>query len=234
MTPRIPPHVLRRWYGSVVVSALLAGIAMVVYPGGTQVDPTTVGYAFTQNFLSDLGTTVAFNGQPNTVGVLCFVASLAVLLLGALGLLRAVHQMHAAHPRAHVISRAAVAVALVVCAAFAGVALTPEDRAMSLHVLLTLTAFRLVPLVALLLAGAAFADTRLPRTIGVGWLVLSAVLIAYVVELQFAPSTGSQRGLTTQVLAQKLVVVSAVAVLLAQSVMLSRPSDVPGTPAHPV
>ena len=81
---------------------------------------------------------------------------------------------------------------------------------------------------------SAFADTRLPRTVGVGWLVLSVVLIVYVVELQFAPSTASLRGLTTQVIAQKLVVVSAVAVLLAQSVLLSRRSGVPDTTVHPV
>jgi len=230
----LAPAVVKRWVVSVIGSTVLTGGAMLVYPGGTQLDPTTRGYSITQNFLSDLGTTVAFDGRSNAIGALCFVSALALLLAGALGLLNAVRRLHDGVPRARHWSRAAIAVGIAVCVAFAGVALTPEDRDMALHVRFTVLAFRLVPLVALLLAGAAFADTRLPRTVGVGWLVLSVVLIAYVVELQFAPSTASLRGLTTQVIAQKLVVVSAVAVLLAQSVLLSRRSGVPDTTVHPV
>jgi hypothetical protein len=40
-------------------------VAMAVYPGGTWIDPTTVGHRFWANFLCDLGHEVALDGQPN-------------------------------------------------------------------------------------------------------------------------------------------------------------------------
>jgi hypothetical protein len=42
-------------------------IAMFFYGGGTPWDPSAEGYTFWQNFLSDLGRTVAYNGVENTV-----------------------------------------------------------------------------------------------------------------------------------------------------------------------
>ena len=42
-------------------------IAMFFYDGGTPWDPTVAGYTFWQNFLSDLGRTIAYNGVENTV-----------------------------------------------------------------------------------------------------------------------------------------------------------------------
>ena len=42
-------------------------IAMFFYGGGTPWDPTVAGYTFWQNFLSDLGRTIAYNGVENTV-----------------------------------------------------------------------------------------------------------------------------------------------------------------------
>ncbi len=42
-------------------------IAMFFYGGGTPWDPSAEGYTFWQNFLSDLGRTIAYNGVENTV-----------------------------------------------------------------------------------------------------------------------------------------------------------------------
>ena len=49
------------------------------------------------------------------------------------------------------------------CACFVGVALTPENRAMPLHVAFTLAAFRILPVVALLVALAAWATPAMPQ-----------------------------------------------------------------------
>src|SRR4051812_29314274 len=67
---------------SVGLAVLLAFASMVRYPGGTALDPSSNGYSLQQNFLSDLGMTVAYDARPNRLGSLLFVLSLGILVLG--------------------------------------------------------------------------------------------------------------------------------------------------------
>lgn len=66
----------------VIVAAGSAGTSMLQYPGGTPLDSSTRGYSISQNFLSDLGMTVAYNGQSNGLGAALFVLSLLLLVVG--------------------------------------------------------------------------------------------------------------------------------------------------------
>jgi len=74
---RLTIFTLARWAS--IASVALAGIAMLLYPGGTLHDPSTTGYSFFQNFLSDLGGTVAWGGQPNYLSAFLFVTSFRAL-----------------------------------------------------------------------------------------------------------------------------------------------------------
>ena len=52
---------------------------MLLYPGGTIHDDSTVGYSFTRNFFSDLGTYAAYNNEPNFLSMALFIISLTLV-----------------------------------------------------------------------------------------------------------------------------------------------------------
>jgi hypothetical protein len=137
-----------------------------------------------------------------------------ILVVGIGGCLAGLIRLYSRSPAARPLALAAGAVALVVCASFIGVAVTPEDRVLSAHVLLTKLAFRAFPLVTLLLALASRADRDMPMRVTVGWAVLTAILAAYVGVLDWGPSTRTMSGLVVQVVAQKIVALSAVRLIL--------------------
>ena len=64
-------------YGSVVYF-IMSHISIFFYPGGTPWDRTTYGYHYWQNFLSDLGETVAKNGEPNLSSMIIMNSSLII------------------------------------------------------------------------------------------------------------------------------------------------------------
>ena len=204
-----------RWAAG--VAGILAVVAMLRYPGGTFRDHATHGYSLSHNFLSDLGMTVAHNGQPNGVGTVLFVVSLTTLVVAMGGCLVGLVRLYARVPESRTLALAAGAVGLVVCASFIGVAVTPENRMLSLHITFTRLAFRAFPLVALLMALASRADQVVPRRVTIGWVALAVVLAAYVVMLDFGPSTRTPSGLVAQVVAQKIVTVAAVIGIVFQS-----------------
>jgi hypothetical membrane protein len=209
-----------RWAVAIAV-ALTIG-SMLRYPGGTALDPASRGYSLWRNFLSDLGMTVAWDRRPNALGAALFVASLGILVLGLGGCLVGVVRVYSTSNSARRFARAAAAVGLLVCAAFVGVAVTPENRVMSLHVGVTLFAFRAFPILSFLLLVATLRSGVFPRGVSIAWAALTAVLTAYVAVLGWGPSLTTDGGLRVQVVAQKIVVVVALSVFVYISVEADR------------
>ena len=57
---------------------ILNFLAMLTYPGGILHDPSTVGYSFVNNFLSDLGRFISWNGSHNFFANLFFNSSMII------------------------------------------------------------------------------------------------------------------------------------------------------------
>jgi hypothetical membrane protein len=53
---------------------------MYFYPGGTPWDPSKIGYTYWENFLSDLGETIAKNGEPNLYSMI--LSNSAIIVFG--------------------------------------------------------------------------------------------------------------------------------------------------------
>lgn len=204
-----------------LIATALALLAMLSYPGGTLLDHSTHRYHLFQNFLSDLGMTVAYDGRANGIGALLFVASLTTLVFGLGGALLGFVRLYTSS-RARPFVRAAMTLGVIVALSFLGVAVTPENRVLDLHVRLTFFAFRVFPLVPLLLAIASRRDARIPKRLTTGWIVLTVVLSVYVVVLGWGPDLTTVGGLTTQVVSQKLVAFLAISILFVQSLEADR------------
>jgi hypothetical membrane protein len=217
---RLTTFTVARW--AVAIALALATGSMVLYPGGTLLDRSSVGYSASHNFLSDLGMTVAYAGQTNSRGALLFVLALVIVVLGLGGCLVGFIRLYSDAPRARRLARAAGVVGILVCAAFVGVAVTPENRVMALHVRFTLFAFRVFPLLSALLALASLYSNGVPRRVAVAWAALTAILAAYVVVLGWGPSPRTADGLVFQVAAQKIVTVAAVSFFVYLSIEADR------------
>ena len=73
-------------------------VAMSFYPGGTYSDNSTAGYAFTQNFFSDLGRTAAHDGAPNTASMALFIITVCLAGLSLIVFFSAVPPHFAGEP----------------------------------------------------------------------------------------------------------------------------------------
>lgn len=68
---------------ALVVFAILEGVAMALYPGGTWLDRSAIGHDFFRNFFCDLAAPKALNGKPNP-GAIFAQAGMFVFTLGLL------------------------------------------------------------------------------------------------------------------------------------------------------
>jgi hypothetical membrane protein len=214
-------RVFRRVRWAAGIATVLAVIAGLRYPGGTFQDHSTRGYRFFENFLSDLGMTVAHNGEANRLGAVLFVIALLVLVVGLGGSLVGFVRLHSATPESRLFARLAGVVGLVVCVCFAGVALTPENRLLGLHIFFTRSAWRLFVLVPLLLFVASLRGD-VASGVRSAWLFLTVMLAGYVWVLDFGPRVSAPGGLVTQVTAQKIIAITAILSFVYLSIVAER------------
>jgi len=143
-----------------VAFVLLIVPAMLVYPGGTWMDPSTRGHDFWLNFFCDLLHSHGLNGQPNVVGARFATAAMLVLVVGFWPFW-IVNASLVKRPLATPIRVAGTMSVLGLIA----VPLTPSDRFGAIHGVAVLLAA--VPgLVAAACATAGLASQRATRAIG--------------------------------------------------------------------
>jgi hypothetical membrane protein len=191
--------------------------SMMLYPGGTVLDESTRGYSFAHNFLSDLGTTVTVSGGRNTLGAVLLSAAVIVGVLALAGSFVGTIRLLLPSPRARMFARLAAVAGALVCAGFLGAALTPIDRAPRLHNLSSLVACHPFPAATALLAIATRRDGRFRPRATAGWVMLTLVLAGFIAVTLLGPSASTELGLMTQVIMQKIMAATVLAVLWIES-----------------
>ncbi|MFQ5436944.1 MAG: hypothetical protein ACE5FD_18965 [Anaerolineae bacterium] len=197
---------------------LLTIIAMFFYPGGVVGDPSTHGYIFTRNFFSDLGLTVAHNGQANTTDMVLFTTSLTVVGAGLVFFFLMVPRLFWNSTSGKILSILGSAAGIVTAISYIGVGWTPADIRLEAHVNFVFTAFEAFPIAALLYAIAIYRQPGYPRRFAVVYLVFTLLLGAYLWLLFFGPNSDSAQGLVIQVVGQKLIVYAAVIAMSIQGI----------------
>lgn len=166
--------------------------------------------------------TVAYNGQRNVFGASLFILSLLLLVIGLGVCLVGVVRLYARSPSSRAMTRIIVIGGAVACLAFVGVAMTPENAAMHVHIAFTFWGWRIVACLAVLLWAAAMRSSVLPRHVTVVSGIVAAMMVGYAALLTIGPTTATSIGLLVQVGAQKAATVVVVAFVLYLSIESER------------
>lgn len=203
---------------AIVWFIMCAGTSMLFYPGGTRLDPTTVGYSFTQNPFSELGRTVARNGEPNLVSATLFVLGLTPAGLGLCAFFVALLPLFSNCSRSvRWVARLGCMAGIIAGVAYVGVALFPANRLPAEHVLAERTAFRSFLVASVLLGAVTAGATPFRFRASAAWWSFGVLLLGFILIGIFGPSRRTEAGLVVQVVAQKAIVLSALVIVALQS-----------------
>lgn len=205
---------MSRWAmaGCVALGALAAS----AYPGGTPLDPHAPGYSFSQNFISDLGMTVAHGGQSNRVGAALAVASFILLALSIAGCAVGFVRLHGSSARARPFAQAGGTGVMLAGACLLATAFAPENLVSNVHIWAARAAIMIAVPALVLLAIASARDSRIAASVPVTWMVL-ALTIAGWFAMRWGPAVTTPIGLTVQASVQKGVAFILVGVVAYQA-----------------
>ena len=223
-----PSSHFRRARWCVAGGALLAGAAMLRYPGGTLADHSSAGYSLSMNYLSDLGMTVAYNGQSNRLGATLFSVSLFILVAGFGSLVLQLSRLYPEPSKRW--ARAGGIAAVLACVAFAGVAITPENHMMRIHVAITAWAWRFAAFCPVLLAIASAKTDQFSRHVTIEWVALTGLLFGYAALLTLSHTVFAFNDPVFEVVAQKVVTATTGALLVVVSLHIEQRALMDRTP----
>jgi len=123
---------------------ILTVIAMITYTGGTRLDPTSKGYSFFSNFFSDLGRTISYSGEVNTVSAIIFFIALVGLGLSFLGYFLIIPELFTETDEEVKYSRIVSLIGKCSVVAFIGIAFAPANLLPLIHDIFVITGFTLV------------------------------------------------------------------------------------------
>lgn len=206
---------LGRW--AIFASMVLGCLAMLLYPGGTQRDPSTIGYRFFQNFLSDLGNTVSFSGESNRVSSILALAVCALVVPTVLACILAFVRLYSSSRSGRWIAIAAAMLTAISCVGMTGVAMSPGNLALTRHVRFSLLTLAPWPVASLLFAVVTARDDRFRWGVPAAWLALTFVSAGLLSVGLWGPSITTDIGLTMAVTAQKIAVLTALGVFVYQT-----------------
>ena len=199
------------------IFVLATVIAMFTYGGGTSDNPQNAGYSFFTNFFSDLGRTVSYNGNANTISMVLFSSALTITGAGLAVFFLAFTQFftHTRWTRVLSIIGSIVGIGSALC--FIGVAFTPADIARPLHGQFVLWAFGLFPIAVICYIPVILHRDEYPNIYAWSFIAFAVLLILYFVLLRMGPRGTTPEGLLIQATGQKIIVYASIVSIFFQT-----------------
>jgi len=211
----------RNWY-NVLFSLTIVGmlqalilfpVSILAYTGGTAADPNSPGFSMLYNFLSDLGRTIAYSGNPNLVS--SFIFNISLFFTGVL-----LVPYFVAYPKLFQGTRESLwfsilgsIIGLAFAFTFIGGALTPSDLYMETHLMFGALAFILGLPIVVFHTFSILSSPIYPNRYALVYTTLGVILCIFIYSMYQA---GSEMSLVVT-MGQKIVVVSILFCFLLQS-----------------
>ena len=182
---------------------------MILYPGTTHFDQSSIGYSFTHNFFSDLGRTVTYSGDPNFLSSTCFILSVMVVGLGLTTYFTTSWRYFVDGKISKNLSRIGSVIGVISGISFVGISLTPDNLFHEWHIFFVHWGFRTFLAVMIIYGFAIVTNMNgITKKLAYYYLGFAMVCAGYVALLIWGPSIYSPDGLVIQVVFQKITVFS--------------------------
>jgi hypothetical protein len=179
---------------------------MSTYGGGTQIDPNNPGYSFFHNFFSDLGTTVSYSGNNNSVSVFLFFMAIFLTGISFMSFFLAIPTIFEDISIDKRIPLTTSVLGVSSSVVFIGIALVPDNLFSGIHDVFVVSAFTLALFAAIIMAFLTYSDKNYSLIFPVGYIIFICLVIAYGgIGLIFF-NNYTNLGLFIRVTTQKIVV----------------------------
>ena len=217
---------IKQGYVGIFLFVVLNFISMLIYPGGTIIEPETKGYSFFYNFLSNLGESTAKNGEDNTVSAYLFNSSMLILAISYFLFYVSYLRIQLKFNRNKILNFFSLSTIIISLVSFVLVAVFSADNStFDIHVFFVKVAFRLL-LIHCFVQLFIVYNSNLSKTMLISSSIFCFVLLLFIIIMEYGPNPFlDNRSLLIQVSSQKMIVISILLyffVQISESISMSK------------
>jgi len=200
---------IKQGYLGIFLFISLNFISMVIYPGGTIIEPDTKGYSFFYNFFSNLGESTAKNGEDNTVSAYLFNSSMLILALSYFLFYVSYLRIQLKFNGNKILNFFSLSTIIISLVSFVLVAVFSADNStFDIHVFFVKVAFRLL-LIHCFIQLFIVYKSKLSKRMLISSSLFSLMLFLFIIVMEYGPSPfRDNQSLFIQVTSQKMIVIS--------------------------
>lgn len=197
--------------------------AAFLYPGGTLHDAEMATYSFSNNYLSDMGRTIAINGEANFFASSFFLIALTIAGLVIMLFFINARVLFKDTKTMRILALIGTITGILGCLSLIGVGFTPVNLYREPHIFAANWVFRFFFVASLCYTFAIFLKKEMPNKLAIGYLIFSIFIISYILINELGPSPHtSPQILTIKVMAQKIILLCFIATIYLQSVGIKK------------
>ena len=217
---------IKQGYVGIFLFVILNFISMVIYPGGTIIEPETKGYSFFYNFLSNLGESTAKNGEDNIVSAYLFNSSMLILAISYFLFYVSYLRIQLKFNRNKILNFFSLSTIIISLVSFILVAVFSSDNStFDIHVFFVKVAFRLL-LIHCFIQLFIVYKSKLSKRMFTSSSIFCFMLLLFIIVMEYGPNPFlDNRSLLIQVSSQKMIVISILLyffVQISESISMSK------------
>ena len=195
---------------AILIFVLLVFAGAFSYEGGNRLDHNSIGYSFSNNYLSDLGRLRTVSGVANTIPYYCFNSGLIILSAVFSFYFLFLPSLYDDNQRVQNLSRLGSICGLLASICFAGVAYTPADLFLDAHIFFADWLFRLMNLTIISYALAYVMMKRSYFIFSFIFAIVAVVVSSHIIISDFGLAKYFSEPHTVRVLSQKAATIALI------------------------
>ena len=154
---------------------ILIFVAMLFYAGGTEDNPNIAGYSFWGNSLSDLGRTVAYSGQTNTISMIIFSITLTIWAISIIPFFIVLPNLSEEGTVEKKLSLVGTLFAIIAAISLVGIAFTPDDILDGPHMLFVYIGYTSLVLAGIFYSIVFIRNEKIPKIYAFLFIIFTIV-----------------------------------------------------------
>ncbi len=202
---------------------LFTTIAMIIYRAGNPIDDSSLTYSFYYNFFSDLGMMGSFHeGNNSPVYIFFIIALVAMSILVIPFFLFMINYFKETNQKQYLILSIFGSIfGIIAVVSYIGVALTPWDLQLAIHMQFVYSAFIFILPTSLIYTYILLKNQNVfPSYMGYTFLIFLILAVFYLILLLYGPPRNVSTGRIIQAVGQKIIVYSEISTFLIQGIGL--------------
>ena len=190
----------------IILGHVLVVLAMLLYKGGTRINPYVSGYSFWTNTLSDAGRTKAYSGDPNTVSCILYFIFLFTNGVATILIFSAIMYFFSENTLERKYSKIGSIFGIISGFSLIGIAFFPNDVDLNLHLLFVYLANLSIAIGIIFYLKPIFHNKSFPNIIGYIMIIeLGLGISRMIIMMIIQPDYYTLNGLMLVVAGQKFL-----------------------------